>query len=297
MPVPSSLDVMMLASAPVLMVVVSLFERRWGPVVGGMVAAAPVTALIGLLLVSSNLGEAVSAEMAITMSGYTPAQVGIAVVIVAVVGRIGFVAGLVLGTACYGGLAWLSLLLPTPVAVAASVITLGIALRLIRLPSADQDTDTGQTASRGWGIIGMRAAVSLATAVGLLLIADQFGAAAGGAVGAFPIFTVTLCAFVMASAGAVGVQRVLLGMVLGLPAYLVFVVVYGMAASPLGPVVGCIVATLACSTCYVLPGLRVEETTRAERSDQTARSSAEADVAVRMHREGLGLAPGREAAT
>lgn len=273
MPVLSTLNVVMLASAPVLMVVVSLFERRWGPVIGGMVAAAPVTALIGLLLVSSNLGRAVGVEMAITMSGYTPAQVGIAIVIIAVVGRVGFVAGLALGTACYGGLAWLSLLLPAPVAVAGSVVTLGIALRLVRLPSPGQDTET-RTAPDGWPIIGMRAAVSLATAVGLLLIADQFGAAAGGAVGAYPIFTVTLCAFVFASAGAIGVQRVLLGMVLGLPAYLVFVLVYGLAASPLGPVVACIVATLACSTCYVLPGLRVEETSRVAPINQTGRSPA-----------------------
>jgi len=208
-----------------------------------------------------------------TMSGYAPAQVGIAIAIVAMVGRVGFVAGLALGTVCYGGLAWLSLLLPAPVAVAASVVTLGIALRLVRLPSPSQDTDT-RTAADGWGILGMRAAVSLITAVGLLLIADQFGAAAGGAVGAYPIFTVTLCAFVCASAGAIGVQRVLLGMVLGLPAYLVFVLVYALTATHLGAVGGCIAAALACSTCYVIPGLRVEGDARVTRSDQAVRAAA-----------------------
>jgi hypothetical protein len=193
------------------------------------------------------------------------------------------VAGLALGTACYGALAWLSLLLPAPVAVAASVITLGIALRLVRLPSPDQGTDS-RTAPTGWPVIGMRAAVSLATAVGLLLIADQFGTAAGGAVGAYPIFTLTLCAFIYASAGAIGVQRVLLGMVLGLPAYLVFVLVYGLAASPLGPVGGCIVATLACSTCYVLPGLRVDETSRLARSNRQSAHRGETSIRSRRLR-------------
>jgi hypothetical protein len=269
----STTDVVMLASAPVLMVVVSLFERRWGPVIGGMVAAAPVTALIGLLLVSSNLGQAVAVEMAIRMSGYTPAQVAIAVTIVAVVGRIGFVAGLTVGTVAYGGLAWLSVPLPAPIAVLASVVTLGLALRFMPVPDHDQDTGT-RTMPVGPRMIALRAAVSLLTALGLLVIADRFGAAAGGAVGAYPIFTVTLCAFLFAGAGTIGVQRVLLGMVRGLPAYLVFVLVYGLTATHLGVVVGCIVAALACTTCYVLPGLRVEGEGRPASGNRAVQPSA-----------------------
>ena len=175
----------MLASAPFLMVVVSLFERRWGPVIGGMVAAAPVTALIGLLLVSSNLGRDEGVKMAVNMSGYTPAQVGIAVATVAIVGRVGFVIGLTVGTVTYACLAWLSVLLPASIAVVVSVVTLGVALRFMRVPDAGHESV--RTMPSGWSIIAMRAAVSLLTAVGLLVVADRFGAAAGGAVGAYPI--------------------------------------------------------------------------------------------------------------
>ena len=249
----STVDATLLASAPVLMVVVSLFERRWGPVIGGMAAAAPFTALIGLLLVSANLGHAAGVDMAVSMSGYAPAQIGIALVVMSVVGRIGFVGGLALGTAAFVALAWLSLLVPAPVAVLASVVTLALALRMMRAPDT---ASAAPTMPGGSSIIAVRAAVALVTAMGLLAIARQFGPAAGGAVGAYPIFTVTLCGFVFATAGAVGVQRVLFGMVRGLPAYLTFVLVYGLVATPLGAEVGVVVATLACSTCYVLPVLR-----------------------------------------
>ena len=119
-----------------------------------------------------------------------------------------------MGTASYLALAWLSLVVQPPVAVLASVVALGLAMRMMR--------------------------------------------AAAGAVGAYPIFTVTLCALVFATAGAVAVQRVLFGMVRGLPAYLTFVLVYARAATSLGAGVGVIVATLACSTCYVLPVLRFQ---------------------------------------
>lgn len=166
----------------------------------------------------------------------------------------------------------LELLLPVPVAIGASIVTLAVALRYMRVPDPPQNAET-QTVPGGWSIIALRAAVSLLTAVGLLLMADRFGAAAGGAVGAYPIFTTTLCMFVFVSAGAIGVQRVLFGMVRGLPAYVMFVLVYGLTAAHLGAALGCLVAALACSMCYLLPGLRVGVDGRATSSNQAARSS------------------------
>jgi hypothetical protein len=247
----SAADAVMLAMAPSLMIVVSLFERRWGPVVGGMVAAAPVTALIGLLLVSSNLGRAAGAEMALSMSGYTPAQVAMAVVIVVMIGKSGFTGGLAAGTAVFGALAWASLLVPPPVGVLASVVVLGAALRLMRTPDSKEDS-AAMPALASFGMIAIRAAVSLVTALGLLIISKQFGPAAGGALGAYPVFTVTLCAFVFATGGALAVERVLFGMVQGLPAYLTFVLVYALTATPLGVAPAVVLATVACSACYVL---------------------------------------------
>ena len=188
-------QIVILACAPLLMVVVSLFERRWGPRIAGMVAAAPITALLGLLLVHSDLGPHASSEMGLKMSGYVPAQIGIAVLVIALVGRIGYVPGLLVGTLAFGCLALLAAHLPVAVATAASVVLLLLGQRLVHMPVAEDDPADGAKAlavTAGPLMITLRAGVSLATALGLLLTAQAFGAAARGAIGAFPIFTFTL---------------------------------------------------------------------------------------------------------
>ena len=247
-------QIVILACAPLLMVVVSLFERRWGPRIAGMVAAAPITALLGLLLVHSDLGAHASSEMGLKMSGYVPAQIGIAVVVIALVGRIGYVPGLLLGMLSFGCLALLTAHLPVEVAVGASVLFLVFGQRLVREPVDSDPADGAErpAVTAGPLMITLRAGVSLVTALGLLLTAQAFGPAAGGAIGAFPIFTFTLCSFIVAASGQVGVQRVLAGMVQGLPPYFAFVLTYGLTVTHLGALGGSIAAALVCACCYLL---------------------------------------------
>lgn len=252
MPELSTVDAITLALVPVSMVLVSLVEQRWGPVVGGTVAAAPVTVMIGLLLVSSTSGSVVSADMAVAMSGYAPAQIGAAATIIAAVSRGGLVLALVAGTGVYGALAWLSLQLPSPVAIALSVAALAVALRHLRPPSTPYSTST-EGAPSVCGPMAVRAGVSLSTAIALYVVAAQVGAAAAGAIGAYPVLTVTLCGFLYNTTGAAGVQQLFTGMVRGLPAFLVFVLLYAATASRIGPAGASILAALICSTCYVLP--------------------------------------------
>ena len=246
-------QMIILACAPLLMVVVSLFERRWGPRIAGMVAAAPITALLGLLLVHSDLGAHASSEMGLKMSGYVPAQIGVAVLVIALVGRIGYVAGLLVGTLAFGCLALLAAHLPVAVAIAASVVFLLLGQRLVHMPAEDDPADGAEPpAVTAWALmIALRAGVSLATALGLLLTAQAFGAAAGGAIGAFPIFTFTLCSFIVASSGQRGVQRVLAGMVQGLPPYFAFVLTYGLTITDLGALGASIAGGLVCACCYL----------------------------------------------
>lgn len=265
----------MLACAPLLMVVVSLFERRWGPTMAGIVAAAPLTALIGLLLVHSDLGASASHEMALRMGGFVPAQVGIAFVVVALVARIGFPAALVVGLLAYGVLAAASARLPVELAIAVSIALLVVGQRLVRTPDQTNEGDP-ETPTGAW-IIGVRALVSLATAVGLLVVANQFGPAAGGAVGAFPIFTVALCCFIYAAFGAHGVTQVLSGMVRGLPPYFAFVLTYGVTGPHAGAVGAVGAGTLVC-TCFYLSS--------AWRSTARARSTAEAPCGGEAQRAG-----------
>lgn len=248
----SPTEVVMLASAPVLMVAVALVERRSGPRVAGMVAAAPSTALVGLLLVSSDLGEAAGHDMAIRMGGYLSAQVTLAVIIAALVGRVGFPRALVLGAVAFAGLARLAIAVPAWVAVVAGLLMLGAGRRLVRAPDIGSNECEIAVVTGAW-MVAVRATVSLASAVALLVIAHQFGPAAGGAVGAFPTFTVTLCAFICAAAGDIGVRHALTGMVQGLPAYFSLVLTFGLTAQQFGAVGGAVAGTVACALCYLAP--------------------------------------------
>ncbi|HWC23025.1 MAG TPA: hypothetical protein VG502_12060 [Flexivirga sp.] len=243
-------QVVMIASAPLLMIVVSLFERRWGPMVAGKVAAAPITAMIGLLLVAADLGNDVSHEMAITMSGYVPAQIGIALVVAALVKRTSFLRGLAVGIAAYGCLAWVATLLPAVVAIATSMLLLIVSRRLVAAPPETNDGSQPPLAAGRW-MIALRAGASLATALGLLVVSQRFGPAAGGVIGAFPIFTFTLCAFVFATSGQTGVRQVLAGMVHGLPAYFAFVLTYALMTPHIGSIGAALAGSLACACCYL----------------------------------------------
>ena len=253
----TSTQIVILACAPLLMVVVSLFERRWGPRIAGIVAAAPITVLIGLLLVHSDLGAQASHEMALQMSGYVPAQIGVAVIVIALVGRIGYVPGLLLGILSYACLAVLAAHLPVEVAIAASVLLLIVGERLVRAPvefdaTGESDGEEQPKVTAGPLMIALRAGVALATALGLLLTAQAFGPAAGGAIGAFPIFTFTLCSFIVAASGHLGVRRVLAGMVQGLPPYFAFVLTYGLTVTHVGALGGSIAGGLVCACWYLV---------------------------------------------
>lgn len=248
-------QVVMLACAPLLMVVVSWFERRWGPQMAGAVAAAPFTAHIGLLLVHSDLGAHASHEMALKMSGYIPAQIGVAVVVIALVGRLGYVSGLLIGVVAFAAIATVMARLPVAVAITGSVLILIAGHRIVRAP-VEADGEGQPDVIAGPLMIALRAGVSLVTALGLLVAAEAFGPAAGGAIGAFPIFTFTLCSFIFATAGKRGVHEVLAGMVQGLPPYFAFVLTYALTGVHLGALGGSVIAGVVCACCYLMSAWR-----------------------------------------
>lgn len=125
-------------------------------------------------------------------------------------------------------------------------------------------------------MVALRAAVSLATAFVLLVVARHFGTAAGGAIGAYPIFTATLCAFIFTASGGVGVRQVLAGMVQGLPAYFAFVVVFALAGPRFGVVGSTLAGAAACAVYYCLVSARAgapRTTANQLQDDEMARSS------------------------
>lgn len=101
-------------------------------------------------------------------------------------------------------------------------------------------------------VLAVRAVVALAAATGIFVAAHVFGPSVGGAVGAYPVFSVTLACLVASGTGLSGLRNVLRGLVRALPAYLAFGVTYWLSAPALGGFVGIGAATLVCCLVYLV---------------------------------------------
>ena len=245
----SPTSLLMILSAPSLMIVVTFFERRWGPLVAGMVAAAPVAAMIGLLIVSVDLGAAAGREMGLRMAGYIPAQVAFGLAGALLVARLGALPSLSAGVVSYLLVTGLASVVPVWVAVCVSVVVLAAAIKLV----PDPEASGGSRMPSGWPTFALRAGVALLAVLALTLAAHRFGPTVAGAIGAFPAFTATLALFVHAHAGALGVRSTLIGMVRGLTAYLAFVLAFGLAVTHAGAAMACAVGVVASACCYLTP--------------------------------------------
>ncbi|WP_308467800.1 hypothetical protein [Rathayibacter soli] len=246
----SSAELISLACVPLLMILASVFENRFGATVAGMIASAPVTAAVGLVAVTTSMGLPVGRDMALHMAGYAPAQVGFALVVAWSTGRLGITRALLIGIPAFGALAWIATLVPPIIAVAASLAALAGGRRL--LPPTDKPVQQTAPARTGPWMITVRAAIALTATAGLLVAAHQFGPAVGGAVGAFPIFTATLCVFIFTKNGLPAMRSTLTGLVQGLTGYVAFVLTYWVATNYLGALAGAIVAAIVCLASYGL---------------------------------------------
>lgn len=265
-------ELISLACVPVLMVLASICENRFGPAAAGVIASAPITAGIGIVAVSSTMGAAAGRDMALRMGGYSPAQIGLALVVAWSASRWGVARALFAGTACYAGLAWLAAIAPPPAAVAAGVLALAAGLKLMPAAAARADQPVGKPDNSATpGAIAVRALVALAATGALLISARVFGPAVGGAVGAFPVFTATLCIFVYKKSGVSGLRATLHGLLRGLPGYITFVLVYWAAAGALDPAMGVAAAALACLGIYAASSIRPQRgRPDGKRTDHTA---------------------------
>jgi uncharacterized membrane protein (GlpM family) len=108
-------------------------------------------------------------------------------------------------------------------------------------------------------VIPLRAGIALGAAMGIFSAAHLFGPSVGGAVGAYPVFSVTLACLVGSARGVTGLRNVLRGLVRALPAYLAFGLAYWLTAPTLGTVGGIGVGIVTCClTYYAISGTRFD---------------------------------------
>jgi uncharacterized membrane protein (GlpM family) len=214
-----------------------------------MVAAAPVTVLVGVVMVSTDLGPHAARELAMSTSAHVLAQVALAVAFFHVAGRHGTLTGLMAATGAYVGFAGLATLITPPVAVTLGLVSAIVGRNLLGDEESDPSGSNTEPVS-GALVLLLRAGVALTAATGIFLTAHLVGPSLAGAVGAYPVFSVTLACLVASTRGMTGLRNVLRGLVRALPAYLAFGVTYWLTAPLLGEVGGISAATITCCLSY-----------------------------------------------
>ena len=217
-----------LVLAPAVVASAALVERRLGSSAAGWVVSLPVVVVIAVASVDAGAGRRAAAELALGAASHVSAQVVLALVVATVLLRRGLVLGLVAGVTSYVAWSLLIARLPISAAVVLAVVLLAAGPRL--MPSvADR---TPPTPAWWTTLLTCLGATFLVTAT--VLASRYAGPQLAGALAAFPAVSLTLAMAVGRRDGRLGGARVLDGLVRGLPSYLAFGLVVGLAAPRLG---------------------------------------------------------------
>ncbi len=233
-----------LALAPALMMAATLAARRWGPRLGGIVAAFP--AIVGPLLLITALehGRLAAARAAGgTILGLV-ALAGFAVAYAATARRRGWMASLVAGwltAAALSGAAgsWgghLGLLASTLIACL-SLLAGALLLDRLRAGAGRRAAERPALAVRA--LLTVLLVVTLAAAVGHL------GARVGGLLAALPVLASLLTVFTHREAGAPTAIELLRGTLLGMAGFVAFCALIALLIQGSGLLAAFAAATLA----------------------------------------------------
>ena len=230
-----------LVLTPLLIGGASLAARRWGPAVGGLIVALPLTSGPVAFFLALDYGAAFAAEAVVGSLGGLVAIVAFSLAYAAAGSRFGAGAGLVAAALAYvvTGLLvrpfvdasiWLLL------ALVVSSVTL--ALRL--LPRGGKRTAAPRHPR--WDLPA-RMAIATGLVVGLTAIAPRLGPQTSGLVATFPVYVAVMAAFTQRHQGAPAAIDVLRGLLAGLFGTAAFYVVVHLAIVPMGIAAAFLLAT------------------------------------------------------
>jgi hypothetical protein len=217
---------------PLLIASVSLAGRRWGPTVGGLLVALPLTSGPILFFLALERGAPFTVSTALgTLEGLISNAIYVLVFALLVMSRPWWVAlPVALGAflACTWALQFVTL--PLPLLLSAVWLSLILALGLLPRGSAKPSTERAPW----WDIPGR---IIVATSFVLLLtgVAAALGPHLSGLLTPFPIFVSVLAIFTTRVAGPVATVQLLRGVLLGLFACSLFFVVLALVL-PIGGV-------------------------------------------------------------
>lgn len=230
-----------IAVPPILVALMTLAARRWGPTVGGLIMGLPW--MTGPVLFVLTLDKGV--EFAIA------ACTGIELAVISLAGFIlifglssGFApwpVALASGIGTYFGIGILVQGLDVPLWVASTAGAVALVSAAFLLPKPKAAVFPGHLP---WWDIPARVVATFALVAVILLTADQLGPRLSGIVATYPVILTVVGTFTLQQWGRDAFLRVLRGLSLSLLAFVGFFLVVGTMLEDYGLVVSFIVATI-----------------------------------------------------
>ena len=231
-----------IALPPILVAVMSLAARLWGPTVGGLLLGLPWMTGPVLFFLALDKGD----DFAVgACTGIQLGVVGVGGYILAY-GSVALFArwplSLAAAVGAYLAIAWGMQDVALPLWSAAGVAAVALAITLLLLP---RPRTSASLSALPWWDIPARMAVTLALVSIIMLTADMLGAQLSGIASTFPVIFTVIGAFTHRQWGRDAVLRVLRGLTVSLLAFVVFFLVVGAALPAVGLAISYALATAA----------------------------------------------------
>ena len=231
-----------LTAAPVLVALMSLAARRWGPTIGGLIMGLPWMTGPVLFVLALEKGEAWASRAVI---GVLLAVVAIAayVVMYTYVARRFSWPFAIAGAAAAFAVATLLLRgveLPPAQAGAVAMLSLAIGFAVAARPVGE-----GVPGPLPWWDIPARMAATALLVLGIAITAEIAGPGLAGIVASFPVIATVVGAFTHHRYGAAAVTRLFRGLLLSLSGFVVFFLVVSHALGSHGLVASYAMAAVA----------------------------------------------------
>ena len=214
-----SLLLVKLTLAPLLIWLATLATRRWGPAIGGWIAAFPLTSGPVSVFLALEQGREFAAVAAMNSILGIAAVAAFCIVYAKSARRFSWTIAFPCACVAHFVLLFILSLTPSilPLAIALSIAILGAALLVIGRP----DVQPGPVPSPWWDV-----PLRMAAAVGVLLlitgIASYIGPKWSGLISPFPVFVSVLGVFAHVQSGSAAAHQLMRGTLIGSFAFVAF---------------------------------------------------------------------------
>jgi hypothetical protein len=221
-----------LVLTPLLIGGASLAARRWGPAIGGLIVALPLTSGPVAFFLALENGAAFAADAVLGSLGGLLAIVAFSLAYSAAGARFGIGAGIASASAAFVATGFLVLpLLGTSVWLVLALVVGVVAVGLRLLPGGGERPPALEHPR--WDLPA-RMAIATTLVVGLTAVAPVLGPHVSGLVATFPVYVAVMAAFTQRHQGPAAAVDVLRGLLAGLFGTAAFYVVVNVAVVSLG---------------------------------------------------------------